>query len=456
MLRVATHRVLLGFDDTNAGVHKAHPARGRRQLNVAPTVDHASVPFNTIREFPAPVACWRMDDARFDFGTSFVLPEGRREFAMLAELILSHPRHTLSVFSHADSRVGDEKVLSGRRASAIHALLVRDVAAWEQLYQNPHASDAWGERQLATMERALRANQAAAHADNVASRRTLFLRYMDLLCGGTRLRLGPTDFLGRGALQGRADVQGCSSFNPIVVFSEEKSAALATASHEEMRVAESAPNRRVVIFVFPESSTVTEGGWPCPTVSEDVTGCTRRLWSDGALRRRPERAERRYERQGATFSCRFYDRLAMRSPCEGGRSRLLIETRLTDPTRTPIRFAPFRILHGDDEHVGRANADGFVAIHTLRPPEQLRIEWTFPDLEEEEFYLYSRNFYTDVGDAADSDERRLDNLGFAAGEPNQKVAAYQRHFGHTVTGRIDDIRDELREFHDGGTRPGTV
>ncbi len=40
---------------------------------------------NTLRHKFLPVACWRIDDHRFHFDSSFLLPTGEREFALLAE-----------------------------------------------------------------------------------------------------------------------------------------------------------------------------------------------------------------------------------------------------------------------------------------------------------------------------------------------------------------------------------
>ena len=49
---------------------------------VAPSVEKR---YNTIRLAFLPTACWRMDDDRFDFDSSFILPTSTREFAMLAD-----------------------------------------------------------------------------------------------------------------------------------------------------------------------------------------------------------------------------------------------------------------------------------------------------------------------------------------------------------------------------------
>ena len=39
----------------------------------------------------------------------------------------------------------------------------------------------------------------------------------------------------------------------------------------------------------------------------------------------PASARRRYEESGDTFACRFYDRLAMGSPCEAGAEPAVVQ-----------------------------------------------------------------------------------------------------------------------------------
>jgi len=56
---------------------------GRLPLYVAPTTEDA---FNTIRAPLRPIACWRLEDVRFDFDSSFVGPESKQDFAGFAGL----------------------------------------------------------------------------------------------------------------------------------------------------------------------------------------------------------------------------------------------------------------------------------------------------------------------------------------------------------------------------------
>ena len=114
-----------------------------------------------------PIACWRVDDVRFAFDSSFVKPELAEEMQHLAKLREAHklevkpeaglqsvtafPR--LSVFGHADPTGSDDynKQLSGRRATAIYAMLVRNTDLWEDLYSHPLSHDDWGLRSVQVM-----------------------------------------------------------------------------------------------------------------------------------------------------------------------------------------------------------------------------------------------------------------------------------------------------------------
>jgi hypothetical protein len=93
-----------------------------------------------------PIGCWRLDDPRFHFDSSFLLPESREEFAALGKLHQLMPDAPITVFGHADPVGNDEynKRLSGRRAEAVYAVITRSPAMWEALYTQPHGEDHWG------------------------------------------------------------------------------------------------------------------------------------------------------------------------------------------------------------------------------------------------------------------------------------------------------------------------
>ena len=134
------------------GFAAEHPTVPTHEVLVSPT---PADKHNTIRAAILPLACWRCDDIRFDFDSSFVRPEIANELRSLADLREKHPRATISIFGHADP-VGDDvynKQLSGRRATVIYGLLTRDADLWENLYQQEHWDAHTIQTMLATVQR---------------------------------------------------------------------------------------------------------------------------------------------------------------------------------------------------------------------------------------------------------------------------------------------------------------
>jgi hypothetical protein len=320
---------------TDGGVAGRHPATTGNERLVAPSTAAES---NTLRWPLVAVACWRADDVRFNFDSSLVSPELALDLRHLQLLRAAHPESPASIFGHADPVGSDEynKQLSGRRARAIYGLLVRDAAIWEDLFAHPLGNDRWGVRGLETMISGLAADPkssaSAAQFQNrfqrpdgsmaegsAADRTSLFLAYMDLLCGpDLRLDKGK-DFLAGGADAGlKGDVQGCSEFNPVLIFSKKDATDFAAKDKESKRNEENAPNRRVLVYLFRRGSRITPSLWPCPRAAEGTAGCRKRFWSDGEHRRSFQETDRRrkFEKTRDTFACRFYHRLAAESPCE--------------------------------------------------------------------------------------------------------------------------------------------
>lgn len=333
------------------------------ELLVGPsTADQA----NTVRLRLIPLACWRVDDLRFRFDSSVVLPGIQPEMKRLADMLNSERFKDcpISIFGHADPVGNDDynKVLSGRRAAAIFGMLVRDASLWERLFSNPFGGDVWGEDALATMLSRTLENDASADggitfgrakitADGSAApgansgatspppappsqvrtlsrdagqRRLLFLKYMDALCGDLRLDR-KKDFLARGAdAGGKGDFQGCSEFNPSLIFSQDKQNRFTRAAAEKSKVVlaqrddGNAPNRRVMILIFRKNSKVEPSRWPCPRWNEGVAGCRKRFFSDGEARRTRRRPEddRIFDEGRDTFACRFYQRVSDSTPCD--------------------------------------------------------------------------------------------------------------------------------------------
>src|ERR1035437_9738073 len=140
----------LTADDLTGGFAGSHPEADIQPVLVAPTLE---VALNTVKAFLIPVGCWRIDDVRFDFDSSFVRSPSRKEMILLARLVKEHPGSPLTIFGH-DDPTGDDaynKTLSGRRARAIYAMLIRDTAAWEDLFSHSFGGDNWGARSIQNM-----------------------------------------------------------------------------------------------------------------------------------------------------------------------------------------------------------------------------------------------------------------------------------------------------------------
>jgi len=382
--------------DTGAGHAAVHPKRVALRVLAAPS-EHSE--FNAIRPMLATVGCVRFDHPRFDFDSSFVAPGAREELAALKIMVDDHPGSPLAVFGHADPTGDDDynKALSGRRARAVYAVLVRDTDAWEDLYSHPFGGDSWGARQVQAILTTLptsdgtpyyngapstsysaTATAAVKHfqADNglvtdgnagPATRKKLFEKYMDWLCTdneGAVFKRERTDLLARGAdADGKGDYQGCGEFNPVRVFSTAETAEFNKAADKTARDDQNGINRRVIVYLFEPGSRVAPTDWPCPRAKEGISDCKKRFWSNGETRRNPQAARRDYGKTQDTFACRFYQRLALASPCEAP-GVLTVELLYEDGS--PMADAAFEAVFDGTSVAGRTDARGRAVVE---PPE---------------------------------------------------------------------------------------
>src|SRR5262245_45997098 len=334
---------------------------------------------NTIKAGIIPIACWRVENFRFAFDSSLPSPEIAKELKLLQELVKDRPPtsklegrpgHPLSVFGHADPTGDDEynKQLSGRRATAIYALLTRDTNLWEKLFGQPFGSDKWGTKALEVMldtvspapQGQTNHEQALQHERNVGKRKELFLRYMETLCG-PELKLEKRDFLARGEdVGGKGDFQGCSEFNPVLIFSQEEHRRFEQDKDHTARNAANAPNRRVMVLIFRKGSRVTPSKWPCPRVVERTAACKKRFWSDGEKRRntRLPSERREFHKGNETFACRFYERLSNKSPCERVVEMVPLRIRLIDVFHEPIKNTKYILDVENFRFENQTNDDG--------------------------------------------------------------------------------------------------
>ena len=135
---------------SGGGVIGEHPESPQVPYFVGPSTGSE---LNTLQLPLIPILCWKVEDIRFAFDSSFVTsttdpltnpadttsdplakpsPTGdiRDELKLLANQIKRNPECPLSVFGHADpvgpavDPDGYNKALSGRRATAIYAVLI--------------------------------------------------------------------------------------------------------------------------------------------------------------------------------------------------------------------------------------------------------------------------------------------------------------------------------------------
>jgi outer membrane protein OmpA-like peptidoglycan-associated protein len=356
----------MGTDDSSSGggggsgnsFAAQHAAAPRQALNVAPT--DGSTKFNTVRIPLIPVACWRLNDPGFAFDSSFVAPAFHNEITTLQAIVSAHPECPASLFGHCDPAGSDalNKTLGDRRAIAIYAVLTRQPDLWAYLYDNPEVGDRWdmhmvqsmlasvpdatdtpyyagivdGQNGPQTTDAVKRfQGDSGLSADGSAgpdTRKALYGAYIDWLCTpagdptatppATPFRMQPGDFLGgTGAQPGdlpKMSLQSCGKFNPVVLLPTSEMNQSDTNSRNE----DDAPNRRVILFLFPKGTTLADGQWPCPKVKESNAACNSNFWPDGDTRRTNGDTRREYRTTRDTMACRFYDRFARRSPCEWG------------------------------------------------------------------------------------------------------------------------------------------
>ena len=445
---------------TTGGLSGSHEKPENFALRVAPTTTDD---FNSVRMRLIPVACWRVDDIRFAFDSSMVLPAVRDEMPALAKMIAKHSiddpakagvklAPPVALFGHADPVGNDDynKSLSGRRAAAIYGLVTRRDEVWEDLYSNTGifaqsaAGDKWGTGAIQIMlnevagpvpvdgkqgpetQSAIRDFQsqnglAADGNAGPATRKQLFLAYMDKICvddKGAPFTIDRTDgFVAKGVdAAGKVDFQGCGEFNPTLIFSAPKNSKFEQSKDKSQRNQENAPNRRVLALLFRPGSVVLPEKWPCPRAKEGTAGCKKRFFSDGDARRNrrlPDR-DRTAKQDKDTFGCRFYARLLTKSPCE--KILVTFSFRLYDLEHKFIALAPFELRVGGKPPIkALADPNGFAIVPDVEAPNQVLIRWGFPpDAGKLPEMIFEGEMFLDP-DQQDQDTeatQKLQNLGY--------------------------------------------
>jgi hypothetical protein len=451
--------------DSGGGIAGSHADAASMQFLVAPSTSNEG---NTTNLRLVPVACWRVDDVRFAFDSSFVTPDVTTELQLLVSLREAHKKPNsaspdeayppLSVFGHADPVGTDDynRALSGRRARAVYALLIAntETARAVSLWQEIAGEEKWGDDQRQMMRDTTGLSETVP--DN-----SLFQTYLQKLCP-QELQLGHKDFLAQGAdLDGKGDYQGCSEFNPVLIFSQNRQSGFEQSNNDAARNLANASNRRVVVLLFRAGSKIDPARWPCPRSKEGKAGCIKRFWSDGEKRRstRLPSEDREFAKTQDTFACRFYDRISNSSPCESHSSFRL---RLYDSDGKYVPNAPCRVtIEQREPYEIKADAKGMIVVRDVKIPSDCLIEWGFVPKEGEEVDLeFMCNFQwagedqvaaeDDSGNAnKDDSEKMLNNLGYACSDAADNVKNFQNDYGDQVkppleaTGKMDDRTKKL-------------
>lgn len=465
-------------------------ARVTLPVYVAPTTDAQA---NTLRPHVSAIGCWRLNEALFDFDSSFVKPSVRESTPRFAALVQSNAGALASVFGHADPAGQDEynKKLSGRRAASVFGLLTRDTALWQTLYDEPLGDDRWGMRAVQTMLGELTDPDAVPSApyfggaitgtldaatraaivnfqrdqglapDGIVGPKTcekLFRAYMDAVCvdaAGAPFAMDLSQFVGGGkGPNGKGDYQGCGEFNPVFLVSKAEQLAydsgLEPASKRDAR---NAPNRRAMVFLFRALPEVVRDAWPCPTAKDPSSGCRTMFWPDGDKRRANGPAPREYRDDLRTMACSWYDRFARVSPCEG-RVYTRVAVTLRDRFARTLEGVSYRMTVGDRVKAGRT-ADGVAAIVVPGVPDRCLVEWS-PDPDDELLApgakgAYRLDLYVNHHSGTDTEQarKRLHNIGYPDRYPlDVATRAFQRDHGLPQTGALDAAtRAALTEAH---------
>jgi hypothetical protein len=291
-----------------------------------------------------------------------------------------------------------------------------------------------------------------------ATRKVLFLAYMDLVCvdaSGRPFKVDPKQgFLGGQAdSAGKGDFQGCGEFNPLLLFSKADKQRFDAAKDKTERNVANSENRRVMVLLFRPGATVSTDFWPCPRAKEGTAACIKRFWSDGEKRRSNGDEERKFEQKQDTFACRFYHRLVTNSPCETILE--IVQIRLFDALARPLPFAPCVVtVPGKEPQPDRASGplpdsapnedakkqDAFVTIRNLKTPAVVNVKWSpaqpedgpgSPLPDKAARFEFEMNVVVDIPEdkPEEASLTRLTNMGYVRGPS-----------------RTDDIREFQRDY----------
>ncbi len=125
------------------------------------------------------------------------------------------------------------------------------------------------------------------------------------------------------------------------------------------------------------------------------------------------------------------------------------ELRLLDFERNPATSASYQIQVTRWRFEATADAAGVAKFRAPRGAALCNASWQLDGAR------YIRNAIELLAHQQPETFERLGNLGYAQQTLQQRVSAYQREMGQPVTGREEDVAQQVKEWHDGGQRPGS-
>ncbi|MGE5670147.1 MAG: hypothetical protein ACM31E_01805 [Fibrobacterota bacterium] len=134
-----------------------------------------------------------------------------------------------------------------------------------------------------------------------------------------------------------------------------------------------------------------------------------------------------------------------------------VRIRLTDPDKNPVAKARCRNADAPDDTY-TADDNGIVTISIKDNwQEKLLLQWGADGVGGNPF-CWMGVFDLMLPDFTEEQAFKtcLTHLGFPGESLNEQVTAYQTYFNQAITGDISSIKDELTQWHFGGTCPGTV
>lgn len=304
--------------ESDHGISAQHPD-DEKVLLVEPSMAPGGTPSNMTLPIRL-IACWKAEDICFDFDSSFVKPDSNDEIQAFFKLWNDNDKPPISIFGHADP-VGEDvynKTLSENRAKAIYGIIVKDPNIWLEIFKKPAEKKALLEKLISLTKKD---GKKIVEKDpgptfdvnnniNEETLRSALNQYFDYHIGDNK-PLTESNFLG-GKI---AAYQGCSEFNPLIMFSKEEWNNYKKPSQKDDRNKANEPNRRVIIFLFHPDTQITDQIWPCPK-APNINKC--KVWDKNGKKNREFQAGRHREHNVTkdTFACSFYRKIAQISPCE--------------------------------------------------------------------------------------------------------------------------------------------